>query len=51
LAPYWAQRLGKTDLRARQLSRRTGTLGCRVEGQRVHVSGTAVQYLRGEIEV
>lgn len=51
LAPYWAQRLGKADLRALQLSQRTGTLRCRVEGERVRVSGAAVQYLKGEIEV
>jgi predicted PhzF superfamily epimerase YddE/YHI9 len=34
-----------------QLSSRTGTLFCRVEGERVWVSGAAVRYLRGEIEV
>lgn len=51
LAPYWADRLGKNTLVAVQVSSRTGTLHCRVEGERVHVSGAAVQYLRGEIEV
>jgi PhzF family phenazine biosynthesis protein len=51
LAPYWASRLGKNALVAMQLSSRTGTLHCRVEGERVSVSGAAVRYLRGEIEV
>ncbi|MFO6418963.1 PhzF family phenazine biosynthesis protein [Hylemonella sp. W303a] len=51
LAPYWADRLGKNTLVAVQVSSRTGTLHCRVEGERVHVSGAAVQFLRGEIEV
>lgn len=51
LAPYWADRLAKNTLLAMQLSARTGTLHCRVEGERVHVSGSAVQFLRGEIDV
>lgn len=51
LAPYWAARLGKNTLVAVQVSSRTGTLHCRVEGGRVCVSGAAVRYLRGEIEV
>lgn len=51
LAPYWAGRLGRRQLRARQLSRRGGELLCRVEGERVMLSGPAVLYLRGEITV
>lgn len=51
LAPYWADRLGKHTLVAVQVSARTGTLHCRVDGERVRVSGAAVRYLRGEIEV
>jgi len=49
LIPYWTARTGKTDLVARQLSRRGGTLYCRMAGDRVHISGTAQLYLRGEI--
>ncbi|MCK6473067.1 MAG: PhzF family phenazine biosynthesis protein [Planctomycetes bacterium] len=51
LAPYWAARLGRTKLRARQLSARGGELQCEVLGERVLLSGAAVEYLRGEIEV
>ncbi len=51
LAPYWAGRLKKNSLVAMQVSRRTGTLHCRVEGERVFVSGSAVKYLEGSIEV
>lgn len=51
LAPYWAERLGKTSLLALQASRRSGLLYCRVEGDRVFVAGHAVQYLQGTIEI
>jgi predicted PhzF superfamily epimerase YddE/YHI9 len=52
-APYWAERLGKRDLRARQLSRRGGEVGCRLNdaGTRVLLSGMAVLYMRGEIKI
>ncbi|TDR80084.1 PhzF family phenazine biosynthesis protein [Paludibacterium purpuratum] len=49
LAPFWAERLGKTQLVARQLSARGGILHCALEGDRVLVSGHAVEYLRGTI--
>lgn len=51
LAPYWAARLGRTKLSARQLSARGGELQCELLGERVLLSGSAVEYLRGEIEV
>ncbi len=51
LAPYWAARLGKTALTARQLSRRGGDLGCEVLGDRVVISGTVADYLTGELRV
>ena len=50
-APYWAGRLGKTMLAARQLSQRGGEIGCRVDGDRVILSGAAVLYLTGTIAV
>jgi predicted PhzF superfamily epimerase YddE/YHI9 len=50
LAPYWGAKLGKTELTARQLSRRGGELFCRLAGDRVEISGRARAYLRGEIE-
>jgi len=51
LAPYWADRLGKASLCARQLSRRTGAFRCRIAGDRVLISGQARSYLTGAIDV
>jgi len=51
LAPYWAARLGKTELEARQLSRRGGALRCTLNGDRVSITGRAVLYLEGQISV
>lgn len=51
LIPYWAQRLGKTQLHAYQLSARKGELWCEHKGDRVLMSGNAVTYLKGEIYV
>ncbi|MBB5944223.1 PhzF family phenazine biosynthesis isomerase [Xanthomonas sp. 3307] len=51
LAPLWAQRLGKQDLRAWQASARGGELDCRVTPDHVQVRGAAVQYLHGSIEL
>jgi PhzF family phenazine biosynthesis protein len=51
LVPYWAKRLGKQVLEARQLSERGGELRCTLSGDRVLIAGRAVEYLRGEIEV
>lgn len=51
LVPYWAQRLGKAQLIARQRSTRGGTLYCTHRGDRVGIAGEAVLYLRGAIEV
>jgi predicted PhzF superfamily epimerase YddE/YHI9 len=48
LAPYWAQRLGKTSLCARQVSERGGELWCDVKGERVILKGNAVLTLRGK---
>lgn len=51
LTPYWARRLGRARLQACQISRRSGQLRCELRGERVLVSGRAVTYLRGEIEI
>lgn len=48
LAPYWAKRLGKDVLKARQVSRRSGDLGCEIVGDRVKISGRAVLFFKGE---
>jgi PhzF family phenazine biosynthesis protein len=49
LIPYWAERLGKTRLEARQLSRRSGALSCALQGERVMIAGRARLYLDGAI--
>jgi len=51
LAPFWAERLGKTELVAYQASSRGGVLNCTVSGDRVFISGNAIQYLKGSITV
>jgi predicted PhzF superfamily epimerase YddE/YHI9 len=51
LVPYWAKRLGKTEFRAYQASRRGGEIGCRLAGERVELEGSCVFYLEGEAEI
>jgi PhzF family phenazine biosynthesis protein len=51
LVPYWAARLGKTTLRARQVSPRGGELMCRLDGDRVHLAGDAVLVIRGTLHI
>ena len=51
LTPYWAKRLGREQLSARQISLRGGALTCRLQGNRVLLSGRAVKYLEGVIEL
>ena len=50
LTPYWAKRLGKTEFRAFQASRRGGEIFCRLVGDRVELEGACVFYLEGEVE-
>lgn len=49
LVPFWAGRLGRNDLIARQVSARGGLLRCRLSGDRVTLCGQAVLYLEGRI--
>jgi predicted PhzF superfamily epimerase YddE/YHI9 len=51
LIPFWSERLRKTDLFARQISRRGGELHCRHLGERVAIGGQAVIFSRSELEV
>jgi PhzF family phenazine biosynthesis protein len=51
LIPFWSDRLGKKRLIARQLSERGGLLYCEDAGERVKISGSAVCYLSGNIEL
>lgn len=51
LIPYWAEKLGKTEMFARQLSARGGEIWCELAGDRVKIGGNAVLFLKGEIYV
>ena len=51
LIPYWARRLGKSRLSARQVSERIGVLACEDKGERISMAGKAVLYLEGFIFV
>ena len=51
LGPFWAERLGKSELRAYQASPRGGEVGVSVRGDRVHLAGRAVTVVRGQVIV
>jgi predicted PhzF superfamily epimerase YddE/YHI9 len=51
LIPYWAEKLGKTSLKARQVSARGGDLYCKLNGDRVEIAGHCASYLKGKIWV
>ncbi|WP_439555352.1 PhzF family phenazine biosynthesis protein [Dyadobacter sp.] len=49
LIPYWAEKLEKNKMTAKQLSKRGGYLKCELDGERVYIGGQAKLYLKGEI--
>jgi PhzF family phenazine biosynthesis protein len=49
LIPFWAAKLGKSKLFARQISKRGGELFCELAGDRVRIGGKVKLFLRGEI--
>lgn len=51
LTPYWANRLGKNELKARQISKRRGDLSLQFKGERTEIGGEAVTYLIGKIYI
>ncbi len=51
LIPFWAKRLNKQNMIARQLSERGGILYCQNVGERVKIGGSAVLYMTGEINL
>lgn len=51
LAPYWAEKLNKNNLKAFQASKRGGLLQCTVSPENVVILGKAVKYLEGYIEI
>jgi PhzF family phenazine biosynthesis protein len=51
LVPYWSNKMGKLKFSAKQLAPRGGKLLCELKGNRVLISGAAVKYLEGTIEI
>ena len=51
LAPFWQTKLNKTKFHAKQLSSRGGEVVCEIKQDRVLISGQAVLYMSGEIEL
>lgn len=51
LVPYWAEKFGRKELTSHQVSKRGGRMWCRLEGDRVHVSGHAITYMEGTINL
>lgn len=51
LTPYWANRLGKLQLQARQLSARGGWLTCKMKGDRVLIHGNCHVYMSGTVQI
>ena len=49
LGPFWASRLGKRDMTAKQISSRGGVLKVSVGDNRVYITGNAVLFMQGEI--
>ena len=47
MVPYWAKRLGRDHFTAYQASRRGGHLSCRLDGDRVMLSGRCVTVIEG----
>lgn len=48
LVPFWAKELGKTKLKAKQISKRGGVLFCEEKNHRVSIAGKALLYMKGE---
>lgn len=51
LAPYWAKRLGRDELTARQVSKRGGDLTCKLSGDRVELTGSAITFMEGVLRI
>jgi len=51
LIPFWAEKLNKKKMMARQTSQRSGELECKLWGDRVTMTGQCVFYMKGEITI
>jgi predicted PhzF superfamily epimerase YddE/YHI9 len=47
MVPYWAEVLGRTSFSAYQASARGGHIGCRLDGERVLLTGDCVTVIEG----
>jgi len=50
LIPYWAEKLGKQKMQARQISCRGGELSCELNDSRVTIAGKGMLYMQGTIQ-
>ena len=50
IIPYWSGKLGKNKFFAKQISSRGGDIWCELKGDRVLISGKAVEYMKGTID-
>lgn len=51
LTPYWASELNRNTFKARQMSLRSGMVYCELVNDRVILTGSAVDYMTGEITI
>jgi PhzF family phenazine biosynthesis protein len=51
LAPFWSEKIGKTDFNSHQVSKREGVLRVSLKGDRVEISGQAKTIFRAELFV
>jgi len=51
LVPYWSNRLGKKIFVSKQLSKRGGEVFCRLDNDRIEISGKAVKFLEAKINI
>jgi len=51
LTPYWAAKLNRNKLKARQISLRSGLVVCELNKDRVILTGNAIDYMSGEITI
>lgn len=51
LIPYWAERLQKANMKAKQVSERGGEVSCSLDGDRVLIAGQAICYMQAQIEI
>ena len=51
LVPYWSDKLNKNTFASKQVSQRGGEVFCKLDADRVEISGEAVKYLEGKISI